>query len=179
MLSLAAVWLTTARISWCWPIGLASVLVSGLVFYRARLLSDTLLQLIFAVMQVYGWWQWRRAPQVDQHPAVRPMRRWEAWVPLAMGAAGTFVLGGITSALGAALPWIDAALTALSLVAQFWMARLIRASWLLWIAVDIAYVWLYWKRDLPPYSALSAIYIVLAIEGWRRWNPAAAAAPAP
>jgi nicotinamide mononucleotide transporter len=70
----------------------------------------------------------------------------------------------------AALPWLDATLTALSLVAQYWMARLYRVNWLLWIAVDLVYVGVYVVRHLPLTAALYAGFVVLAILGWRQWG---------
>jgi len=172
-LSIAAVWLTTVRNAWCWPVGLASVLVYGWIFIGARLYSDALLQLIFAVLEVYGWWQWRRLPQAAGQPAVRPARAAEIWVPAGIALVAAPVLGaGMAHYTDAALPWLDAVLTAASLVAQFWMARLIRANWLLWIAVDLVYVGVYWSRALQPTAALYAGFVVLAAIGWRRWRPA-------
>jgi len=178
-LSVAAVWLTTARNSWCWPVGLASVIVYGWIFVGARLYSDALLQVVYAVLEIYGWWQWRRSPQAAGQPQVRPARTLELWVPAVVAFAGALALGaGMARYTDAALPWLDAVLTAASLVAQFWMARLIRANWLLWIAVDLAYVGVYWSRALPLTAALYAGFVVLAAVGWRRWGAVAAGTPA-
>jgi nicotinamide mononucleotide transporter len=173
-LSIAAVWLTTARSAWCWPIGLASVLVYSWIFIGARLYSDALLQIVYAALEVYGWWQWRRLPQAGGQPAVRRARPVELWAPVAVAAAGALALGaGMAHYTDAALPWLDAVLTAASLVAQFWMARLVRANWLLWIAVDLVYVGMYWSRALPLTAALYAGFVVLAGIGWWRWGAAA------
>jgi nicotinamide mononucleotide transporter len=173
-LSIAAVWLTTVRNPWCWPVGLASVLAYGWIFVGARLYSDALLQLVFAALEVYGWWQWRTLPQAGPRPAVRPARAPELWVPAGIAVVGALALGGAMARYtDAALPWLDAVLTAASLVAQYWMARLIRANWLLWIAVDLVYVGVYWSRALPLTAALYTGFVVLAAIGWRRWGETA------
>ena len=39
------IWLTTKRLLICWPVVLAADILYLVVFYRARLLSDALLQL--------------------------------------------------------------------------------------------------------------------------------------
>jgi nicotinamide mononucleotide transporter len=172
-LSVAAVWLTTTRNPWCWPVGLASVLVYGWIFVGARLYSDALLQLVYAFLEIYGWWQWRRLPQAAGQPAVRAPRPMEIWLPAVLALAGAVALGaGMARYTDAALPWLDAVLTAASLVAQYWMARLIRANWLLWIVVDLVYVGVYWSRALPLTAALYAGFVVLAAIGWWRWRPA-------
>ena len=60
VLGVIAVWLTTKQNPWCWPIGLVMVLLYSWVFFEVRLYSDMLLQLVYAVLQLYGWWQWTR-----------------------------------------------------------------------------------------------------------------------
>jgi nicotinamide mononucleotide transporter len=179
-LSAVAVWLTAVRNRWCWPIGLASVLVYAWIFAGARLYSDALLQACFAFMQVFGWWRWRAAPQQAGRPRLRRPTPLDIGLPLLLGAAGALALGSFMTHTDAALPWLDAALTAFSLVAQYWMARLIRANWLLWIAVDVIYVGVYLSRSLPLTAALYAGFVVLAVLGWRRWaaEPAPATQPA-
>ena len=59
-LGVLAVWLTIRQNLWCWPIGLVMVLIYSWIFYDVKLYSDMLLQGIYAVLQLYGWWQWTR-----------------------------------------------------------------------------------------------------------------------
>jgi nicotinamide mononucleotide transporter len=180
VLSVGAVWLTALRNPLCWPVGLASVIVYGWIFIGARLYSDALLQGIYAVLEVYGWWQWRRLPHAGPLPAVRAARPAEVWAPLGCALLGAVALGGFMARYtDAALPWLDAALTALSLVAQYWMARMIRANWLLWIVVDVVYVGVYWVRALPPTAALYAGFVVMAAAGWWKWGRVRGVAPSP
>lgn len=170
-LSVAAVWWTTVRNHLCWPVGLVSVLLYGWIFYGARLYSDALLQLVYAALQCYGWWQWRKAPTCARRPQVRRPRGRDLALAVLVGALGAVALGTVMSRYtDAALPWLDATLTAFSLVAQYWMARLYRVNWLLWIAVDLVYVGVYGIRQLPLTAALYAGFVVLAFLGWRQWG---------
>ena len=43
----------------CWPAALISVLLSLVLFFEARLYSESALQLFYAAMALYGWYQWR------------------------------------------------------------------------------------------------------------------------
>jgi nicotinamide mononucleotide transporter len=185
-----AVWLTARRHLWCWPIGLVSVLLYARIFLDAKLYSDLLLQLIFAVMQLYGWWQWSRAvpdrnnSRQDNHH-IQPQRLPKSGLlaGLLAGALGSVLLGYVMASFtDAHIPWLDSALTSFSLVAQFWMARKYVANWWLWIAVDIIYVGVYIYKDLNLTAGLYAAFIVLAVIGLRNWQrqlagnrPAAAA----
>jgi nicotinamide mononucleotide transporter len=166
---------------------LVSVLLYARIFLVAKLYSDLLLQLIFAVMQLYGWWQWKRgAPGQDsQHIQPQRLPKQGLLIGLLAGAAGSVMLGYVMASFtDAHIPWLDSALTSFSLVAQFWMARKYVANWWLWIAVDIIYVGVYVYKDLNLTAGLYAGFIVLAVIGLRNWQrqlpgnhpPAAAAA---
>jgi len=149
------------------------VLLYGWIFYGARLYSDALLQLVYATLQCYGWWQWRIAPMRAQRPQVRRPRVLYLACAVLLGTAGAIALGAVMSRYtDAAVPWLDATLTAFSLVAQFWMARLYRVNWLMWIGVDLVYVGLYGVRQLPLTAALYAGFVLLAALGWRQWGRA-------
>ncbi|MDB5766007.1 MAG: pnuC [Collimonas fungivorans] len=187
ILSALAVWLTARRHLWCWPVGLVSVLLYARIFLVAKLYSDLLLQLIFAVMQLYGWWQWKRGASDQDGQHIQPQRlpKQGLLIGLLAGAAGSVVLGYVMASFtDAHIPWLDSALTSFSLVAQFWMARKYVANWWLWIAVDIIYVGVYIYKDLDLTAGLYAAFIVLAVIGLRNWQrqlprnhpPAAAAA---
>jgi nicotinamide mononucleotide transporter len=187
IVSALAVWLTARRHLWCWPIGLVSVLLYARIFLVAKLYSDLLLQLIFAVMQLYGWWQWKSGASEQDSRHILPQRlpKRGLLTGLLAGAAGSVVLGYVMASFtDAHIPWLDSALTSFSLVAQFWMARKYVANWWLWIAVDIIYVGVYIYKDLNLTAGLYAGFIVLALIGLRNWRrqlpanrpPAAAAA---
>lgn len=173
LLSAWGVWLTTQRRPWCWPVGLVSVLVYTWVFVDAKLYSDALLQLAFAVLIVYGWHRWLRHLGDDGRVEVASLPRKQFVAHVAIGALGALALGFIMHHwTDAALPWLDAALTAYSLVAQWWQAKRHVAAWWLWIVVDVIYVGEYVYKSLLITSVLYAGFIVLAVIGLRSWQRA-------
>ena len=197
-ISALAVWLTTRRNPWCWSLGLVSVMLYAVVFYGARLYNDALLQLVYAVLEGYGWWCWRRARQAgvvppagmsadmnadmsadtalvaapDARPPVQVPAARDILLPLLLGALGAAAMGALTATYtDAAIPWLDATLSAFSLVAQYWMARLYRVNWLLWMLLDAVYVGVYVVRDLPVTAVLYTGFLLLAALGWWHWRP--------
>lgn len=173
LLSAWGVWLTAKRQPWCWPVGLLSVLVYVWIFIDARLYSDALLQLAFAGLIVYGWHRWLRNLGEDGLVRVAALPPWHAAVHLLIGVAGALALGFVMHRwTDAALPWLDSALTAFSLVAQWWQGRRHIAAWWLWIVVDVIYVGEYVYKQLLITSVLYAGFIVLAIIGLRAWQQA-------
>lgn len=171
LLSAWGVWLTARRRPWCWPVGLASVVVYAWVFVDARLYSDALLQLAFAVLIGYGWYRWLQHMGADGRVQVAPLPPRRAILQLAIGCLGALALGAfMRHHTDAALPWLDAALTAFSLVAQWWQAKRHAAAWWLWIAVDVIYVGEYIYKHLLITSVLYAGFVVLAVIGLRAWQ---------
>ncbi len=168
----ACVWLLARQSVWNWPLALANVLLYSLIFLRAGLYADAGLQIVFAALNAYGWYSWRRGGGAAGRRlrVVRTPRA--AWIRLAaagaLGTAGVFLL--LDSATDSTVPLWDATTTALSLVAIYGQARKYLESWLLWIAADLLYIPLYAYKDLWLTAALYAVYLALCVGGWRAWR---------
>ena len=77
-LTLLTVYLTTREVIWCWPLGMVSVALYGLVFYRAQLYAEVGLQGLYFGLSAYGWWAWRfggEARSTLQVTSARPVLR--------------------------------------------------------------------------------------------------------
>jgi nicotinamide mononucleotide transporter len=168
------IWLTTRRTLLCWPVILAADIFYLIVFYRAQLLSDALLQIFFLIFTLYGWWHWWRGFREEGEVRVVPLGFRALIVAVILGAAGSLVLGELAKRLHAALPFLDATLTSYSLVASWWQARKHTANWWLWIVVDGIYIGEYLYKDLRATALLYAILVGLAVLGLRDWRKAAA-----
>lgn len=167
------IWLTTKRLLICWPVVLAADVLYLVVFYRARLLSDALLQIFFIVFTLYGWWHWWRGVRNEGEVRVVPLGVSSLLLAIAAGIAGSFVLGEMAKRLNAALPYLDAALASFSLVGSWWQARKHIANWWLWIGVNVMYIGEYIYKGLWLTAVLYAGLVILAILGLRDWQRAA------
>ena len=172
LLGLVNVTLVVRRSIWNYVFGLAMVTLYAFVFFEARLYSDALLQVFFFVVQIYGWWNWRRsqAESGDVVVVTLPTRARIGW---AGGAVIASALWGYAMHrfTDASFPWIDGTIAIVSVVAQILQSRRALESWWLWIAVDVASVGLYAAKELWPTMALYAVFLGLAIWGaidWRR-----------
>ena len=88
-----------------------------------------------------------------------------------VGASITLALGfAMSQYTDANLPWLDAALTGFSLVAQYWMAQKRLQCWLLWIVLDIIYVGMFITAELYLTAILYVAFTALAVYGWLEWR---------
>ncbi len=171
ILSAVSVYLSTREHIWSWPLAIVSVAMYGFIFIEAGLYSDAGLQVFFCAISIYGWYEWLHGgPRHGRLHVSRATRR--AWlVTLAFGTMFWLLLGTLTSRLqGVSLPFLDAGLTTVSVIAQIMMTRKILENWILWIAVDIVYVPMYAYKNLYPTAGLYAVFLALAIMGLVEWR---------
>ena len=175
-----SVWLSVRQNIWSWPTAIVNVVLYALVFYEARLYADMGLQVIYAVLSVYGWYEWLYGGEGRTELHVTRTRPRLGLLLAVIALAGSTVLGTLLHhETDAALPYMDAALSSTSLVAQWMMTRKLLENWLVWIAVDVLYVGMFLFKDLYLTAGLYAVFLALAVRGyidWRRSMRADAAA---
>lgn len=173
ILSIIMVAMNIRQVHWAW---LFSILSSGLyamVFLDARLYGDMGLQFVFILTSIWGWHLWLWGDR--EHNSLAVSR-------LTMKSGMNSVLGWL---LGFALiawflktytdtdvPYADGFLTAGSLLGQVLLSRKKIENWLVWIAVDVLYIGLYLYKGLNLTAALYAVFVIMAIIGWRTWSKA-------
>ena len=166
-----SVWLSTREHLWAWPTAIINVLLYVIVFREAKLYADMGLQLVYAVISVYGWYHWMHGGANDSALRVSrtPMATW-AWL-VGIAAVGSLGLGRLLSGTtDAALPQLDASLSVISLAAQWMMTRKLVENWLVWIVLDVVYVGMFIFKALYVTAGLYAIFLVLAVTGWYAWR---------
>lgn len=167
------VWLATRRSMISWPVTILASVLYGEQFRESRLYSDMLLQGIFVVFAVYGWWHWYRGLKAEGSVRVETPRVSALLRDAALGVAGSLLLGyWMMKHTDASLPWLDAALTSFSLVGTWWGARKYIANWSLWIVVDGIYIGEYVYKGLNLTAGLYALFVLLAALGLRDWRRA-------
>ena len=174
-LGLATVALVVLRSVWNYPFALAMVSLYFFVFWDAKLYSDALLQIFFFAINLYGWKNWLASRHQAGEVVVTALdhRARALWLG---GTIAASVAWGLAMArfTDAAAPVWDALIAGGSVAAQILQARRRLECWVLWIAVDLIAVPLYWSRGLGPTAALYAVFLVMALAGlvawWKAWR---------
>lgn len=166
-----AVYLSAKENIWSWPTAIVNVGLYTIVFFQSRLYADMGLQVIYLLMSIYGWYNWLHGG--EQHSVLRVSRATPRLLILlaVLVISGSLALGATLYAhTNAAIPFLDSALVATSLAAQWLMTRKILENWLLWIAVDIVYVPMFISRRLYATAVLYAVFLILAMLGYFSWR---------
>src|ERR1700750_581271 len=103
----AAVWLLANQKIWNWPVGIANAVFYIVVFVRSGLYGDAGLQVVYALMNAFGWYNWLR-PQRETELKVRrtPGRVW-AWMVPVTGIAAIGLARFLASHTDSTVPWWD------------------------------------------------------------------------
>ena len=154
----------------CWPAALIGVLLSLVVFYDARLYMESALQIFYAGMAVYGWYEWRHGGRRGQGVAISV---W-SWRYHALAIGATVVLTAVAGTLlraytDAAYPYLDSFTTIGALITTYMVARKVLENWVYWFVIDALLVYLYGARGLFLFAALFVGYLVLVVIGFRAW----------
>jgi nicotinamide mononucleotide transporter len=167
------VWLATKRSMISWPITILASLLYAEQFRESQLYSDMLLQGIFVLFAIYGWWHWYRGLKAEGSVRVVTPRWAELARDMALGVVASLLLGyWMRRYTDASLPWLDASLTGFSLVGTWWGARKYIANWWLWIVLDTIYIGEYVYKQLNLTAILYALFVLLAALGLRDWRRA-------
>jgi len=155
----------------CWYCALASATIYTALFWDASLPMQSLLNVYYMGMAVYGWWQWRRGGESQTGIAIHswPLRQ-HLWL-----VAGILIVSGVSgywleSHQAGAWPFADALTTWASLVVSWMVAKKILENWLYWIVIDAICVFMYFDRGLHLSSLLFAAYVVIAVFGYFSWR---------
>jgi nicotinamide mononucleotide transporter len=173
LLGITGVVLMIRRSLWAFPVGLVAVSVQGVLFWQTKFPADAALQVFFFAALAWGWRHWLRARgEAPELPVRRlDLRGWA--ITLGLGAVAT---AGWALTVGrwldSAMPWRDAFIAAFSVAAQVLQARKVIENWLVWIVVNTVAVATYWSAELAFTAFLYAVYLCLALAGWRAWRRA-------
>lgn len=160
-----------------WPLAMVASLLYCLLFWDSRLYGEAGLQIVFAVVAGWGWWQWLRGRTADGAALhVRTLSRRGRWLLLAAVACAWPLLGSLLRhATDTDVPWWDALPTAGSLAGQWLLGRKYVENWPAWVAVNAVSVGLFAWKGLWLTVLLYLIFLLMALWGWRAWQRLAAA----
>jgi nicotinamide mononucleotide transporter len=154
-----------------WPLAIvASLLYAGL-FAASKLYGEASLQIFFAVIALWGWWQWLRGRGGDgQALVVHRMTRRVAWSALLATLAGWPLLAALLARYtDSDVPFLDALPTVASITGQVALGRKLIENWPIWIAVNLISIALFAYKGLWLTVLLYAVFVVLSVLGWRAW----------
>jgi nicotinamide mononucleotide transporter len=152
-----------------WPFGIAGSMLSIYLFIDGKLYSEAFLFGFYVIAGFWGWIRWSRRLAVDHNPVVRYRLLAHTVIILVASVVALTLATGFSNYTDAQRPYIDAFTTAFSFAATYMQVKKVLETWVYWIFLNIASIWLYIDRSLDIYAALICVYAVLSVWGLVQW----------
>ena len=171
VLGLAYILLEYRASVWMWGVGFLMQALGIVLYYEKGLYADCGMEFYYLSMTVYGWWRWIRGSATKQALPIThfPKRLVLPWIAL-MATVWAVIYWLLVTYTNSNVPLADSFTTALSIVGIWALAHKYLEQWFVWIAVDVVTSALYFYKDIPFKASLYALYVVIAIFGYRKWR---------
>ena len=168
--ALIGVWLTSRKQLHGWTLGFIGSIIYTAIFFVSGLYAESVLQIFYAFMGVYGWLKWKNETSPDETSVKRmPLR---TFLISALTTSALSLLAGafLDRFSDSTVPYLDASLAAAGLVITLLMAQRFVENWLAWIVVDLVSATLYFYRELHITAVVYLFFTAMAVYGYFHWK---------
>ena len=156
---------------WLWLTGIVMPAIYTVVFYQSGLYADFGIQVYYIVAALYGFLFWKFGKKQDKPlPIIHTSVRQGVILFLITVLVFIPIYLILTKFTDSTVPFYDSATTALSIVALWMLAKKHVEQWFVWIAVDAVSSALYFYKGIYFTAVLYAVYTVVAVYGYKKWN---------
>jgi len=153
-----------------YPAGIISTVCSVYLLAKVDLYAESLLNVYYLVMSIYGWWHWLRRKDEPRLPITKADNK--DW-----GIAACIVFGGwallwlvLDRWTPSDVPAWDAWVSATAWAGMWLLARRKVENWILLNISNAFAIPLLFKKEIPLYAFLTIILFIVAIFGYFRWR---------
>jgi nicotinamide mononucleotide transporter len=168
---LMSVWSMKKESILAYPFGIINVSVYVYICFTAKLYAYAGINVFYAVMSVYGWYNWTRKDGQSQVIRITRLTQKHLWV---YGSAILlfFILLRVILVrfTDSVVPTWDALTTAIYIVGMWLLARKKIENWIAWIAGDIISVALFAFENLYFSSFQFLVFTIIATLGFLEWR---------
>ena len=139
----------------CWYAAIISSSLYFFIMFDAGLIMESILQIFYISMAIYGWNQWNK---VSNEGCVIRIKKWKKIkhvyvisLVLILAIISGKVLEKYTNAV---FPFLDAFTTFGAIITTYMVAKKIIENWIYWFVIDSISIYLFFSRELYLTSLL-------------------------
>ena len=167
---LAEVLLAKVNNVWLYPAGIIATLFSVYLLLDVQLYAESILNLYYLVMSIYGWYYWlSRKQAAPVRISKATSKQWLITLMISVGGWLVFyvLLKKFTSS---DVPVWDALVTSTAWAGMWLLARRKIENWILLNISNAFAIPLLFHKHLAMFSVLTVILFIVAIFGFIEWN---------
>ena len=176
LIGLLYVYLEIKQRRWMWIVGGVSAVVYIYVFFIAGLYAMMAFQFYYVVISLYGWRQWGRSDtnregRVESVQITVKMPRKVAAISVVIITTATLLFWQLLGRIDSdPMPFADALVVVLSMVATYWVSKKYIEHWILWIFVNSLSIYVYLLQQLYATMVLYIVFVIAAMIGYSEWR---------
>ena len=168
-----SVWYAKKENILVYPTGLIATIITSYLLYVAGYLGDMMINAYFAIMSIYGWYNWgKKGNNKVDLPITRTSPK-EKIIGIGLFFATIFVVFAVYTFYDVEIKkdnYVDIFTSGLFFTGMWYMAIKKIENWTLWIIGDLIVVPLYAYRGLGILSLQYLIFTILAITAYLEWK---------
>lgn len=155
---------------WLYPTGIISILLSMFMLMEVKLYAETLLNVYYLVMSIYGWLIWKKRAH-HQALDISWSNGKELKIALLISSGGFLILYIVLKHFtDSDVPVWDAFVSATAWAGMWLLAKRKIENWIFLNVSNLFAIPLLIHKKLPMFAVLTAILFVVAIFGYYDWK---------
>lgn len=153
----------------CWAFALLSTGIYVALFVEARLYMESVLNVFYFAMAIYGWYVWYNGGRLELSVSTRApgFHAVAIGVLVAVACVNGWLLARFTDAV---FPYVDSLTTWSAIFATWLVAQKVLENWWYWLVIDVVSIFIYWSRGLELTALLFVFYVLLIPVGYLSWR---------
>ncbi|MDR6845466.1 nicotinamide riboside transporter PnuC [Flavobacterium granuli] len=170
---LLSVWFAKKDNILVFPTGLVSTFIYAYLLWQWSLLGDSMINVYYFIMSIYGWYHWtRKKGDVDEFPVSVMTNKEKAMSVVIFILTIIFVIAVYVyfDKFTSWYSYVDTFLTAIFFVGMWLMAKRKIENWIFWIVGDLLSIPLYFAKGYTFTSFQYIIFTIIAVYGYLEWK---------
>jgi len=173
LFGIASVWFAKKENILVYPTGMIATIITSYLLYLAGFLGDMMINAYFAIMSIYGWYNWSKKGVNSTELPISRTNNKEKLTGILLFCVTIFVVFGIYIFFNYEIKganYVDIVASGIFFTAMWYMANKKIENWTLWIIADLIVVPLYAYRGLGMLSLQYIIFTILAVSAYIEWR---------
>lgn len=170
---LMSVWFAKKDNILVFPTGLVSTFIYAYLLWKWELLGDSMINVYYFVMSIYGWYHWtRKKGDVEEFPVSIVIKSESiiATVIFVLTLVFVYIVYQYFDKFTNWYNYVDTFLTAIFFVGMWLMAKRKVENWIFWIVGDFISIPLYFCKGYTFTALQYLVFTVLAVFGYIEWK---------
>lgn len=153
-----------------YPAGIISTSLSIYILAKVQLYAESVLNLYYLVMSIYGWWYWFRNKNESELPIKSADRKDWLITGLIVSIGWVVLYIALRQFTNSDVAGMDAWVSATAWAGMWLLARRRLENWILLNISNLFAIPLQIYKGIPLYAILTLVLFIVAISGYFKWQ---------